>query len=740
MDSVRKNLKIAGTINIIFGIITLPIIIYSAFMIITGIILHSLSTKTENEIIDSRKKLIALAIICIPLNLVTSIILFASIDKIKLYEKVANGINAPPEGKKVIIKKKVIDPEVKKIDILLKLGVGMVFVSGILFATTTWSFISDITKAIVLIMLGMLFLGLSRFSEKKLKLYNTTFMYWILSMSFFLLTIVGMLYFGIAGEYLTYGGEGHLLAKAITLFTIAGLSFSTYLKFSNKTFIYATYTGVLFTLTTVMAHLNVPNMLIILTISAIILLINILSTKETTLFKFSNCVSYVMIIFIFKQMFTENRLIIFITCLFNIINLSYLTMFNKDNEKSIISLIMSNILLLIGIYNLDLSNGIDSIIIFLITSAHVLLIKFKLIDINKKYDNCNYIAYSIIYLITCFATTSCSEIIPLLISLAYMLINYVSSKEINDSKILKISMFLEPLSIFIFTGFLLDQKIFNLDTNIATIFVATTIISCIIHYLTKNSLRKKIYLPTIIIEILLFYCAFIFDNNEYQLIIILLPNIYNLFATLKNNNKTEFQRAVSYIVLLYGIYNILTITNIFDINTIISSIIFIWILAIILYLSSDNIIKKVTYFAISLPIFDIIDELSFDYNLRQIMISILILYITFVVVRIICKNDNSKNILGVIGIIVSTLDIIFTTDLIVGLYIGLLGIAVTMLGYYKKEFKSFFITGIIITVVNIFIQLSELWEKIPFWLYLLVVGLGLIFFVTYKEMKKMNKK
>ena len=61
-----------------------------------------------------------------------------------------------------------------------------------------------------------------------------------------------------------------------------------------------------------------------------------------------------------------------------------------------------------------------------------------------------------------------------------------------------------------------------------------------------------------------------------------------------------------------------------------------------------------------------------------------------------------------------------------------------MIGYYKNEFKAFFKGGIIITVVNIIYQLRNLWEQIPFWLYLLVGGLALIGFVTYKEMN--NKK
>ena len=61
-------------------------------------------------------------------------------------------------------------------------------------------------------------------------------------------------------------------------------------------------------------------------------------------------------------------------------------------------------------------------------------------------------------------------------------------------------------------------------------------------------------------------------------------------------------------------------------------------------------------------------------------------------------------------------------------------------GYLDKVHKSLFNVGIIITVVNIIYQLQNLWETVPFWLYLLIVGLGLIIFVTYKETKKIDNK
>ena len=52
-----------------------------------------------------------------------------AIDSLTGSPKAVNPTNGPP----IVKKKKEIDPEVKKIDILLKLGVGMILISGIIF-------------------------------------------------------------------------------------------------------------------------------------------------------------------------------------------------------------------------------------------------------------------------------------------------------------------------------------------------------------------------------------------------------------------------------------------------------------------------------------------------------------------------------------------------------------------------------------------------------------------------------
>ena len=56
--------------------------------------------------------------------------------------------------------------------------------------------------------------------------------------------------------------------------------------------------------------------------------------------------------------------------------------------------------------------------------------------------------------------------------------------------------------------------------------------------------------------------------------------------------------------------------------------------------------------------------------------------------------------------------------------------------FNAEHYKKLFYCNIVITIVNIVVQLWEFWTQIPFYLYLLLVGIALIAFVTYKELHK----
>ena len=85
------------------------------------------------------------------------------------------------------------------------------------------------------------------------------------------------------------------------------------------------------------------------------------------------------------------------------------------------------------------------------------------------------------------------------------------------------------------------------------------------------------------------------------------------------------------------------------------------------------------------------------------------------------------------------MEIIFTESWMIGLYVGVISLILIIIGYIKKEFKGLFIEGIIITVVNILVQLKYALQELPLWLYTLLAGLIIIGLVTYKIIKDNEK-
>ena len=93
--------------------------------------------------------------------------------------------------------------------------------------------IDDIFKMILLIVIGGAFLGLSIFSDQKLKIEKTTKTYWLVGMSFLFFAFLSIGYFGLLGETFKFGGvEEDLFVGSLLIFTSL-LTFVTYYKFKN---------------------------------------------------------------------------------------------------------------------------------------------------------------------------------------------------------------------------------------------------------------------------------------------------------------------------------------------------------------------------------------------------------------------------------------------------------------------------------------------------------------------------
>lgn len=745
MEKIKNNLLYSAIACFIFGILTLGIPIFSIIQLSLGAYILYIRNQNPQNICNNKKKISILAIILLIFNLVASVFLFITIDyldaMLKGHRQTAppnNNINYELINKNITTKpvkeKPKVDPEIKRIDITLKLGVAMVATSGLLFATSRWDLITDPIKVIALIIMGLIFLGTSKISEKILKIETTTFTYWLLAMLFFIFAMISIGALGIFGEWLTYSGDGKNLMYALTYLLIATLSYITNHKKKHNIFLYITYLSTFITLYNILRFITLSRLISISIITVIMLIINITQKKNyPTLHKFTMATSYLVAwtpIFISQESFIENL----IACTLNIININYLT-FDKNHQDeplTITSAIFTYILLtkLVAFLEMETYAGPIAIIIYTIFSIGLNYIK---INSHKTYKIANKILYYIFtgyYLLYSILENQKAALIASIIIMVANIVNdYLDKHE-------KIDIYVQPVIIFALVSSLGNY----INTNVAEIKMVSTLaisslIYTIINYFSKEKSRKDVY----------YYCSYI---GMIGTILIAVSNAEKLSALIAIAgftyhyliSKDKNIKIVSYIALLISINLTMVNVELLPLPTAYNALITLWIYVLIKFFQKEeHVIESISSIAIVIPAYTIINNLTLIYEIQRILETTLSLYVLYLFVKLFIKDPKNKNLIFIIGLAILLLSIL-EANIIIGLYIGIVGIIVMMYGFYQKEQKDFFTTGIAIVVINIVYQLKDLWEQIHFSLYLLAAGLGLIIFVTYKEIKKNNSK
>lgn len=247
---MKNNLLVAGIFNIIVGCLWLfasfeastAAFVIGAFVLVAGI-MNIIYSKLEPEKLYEKRNIILIwGILLLPFSLISAIILLVDCDKIKseyakyLREQDVKVLDENNQNVKV-------SKETKKLDILLKIGIAMVSVSGIMIATTSWELMTDFVKLIMIALIGVLFLGLSIFSDKKLKIRGTTITYWILSMISFSISIFMLGFYQMLGDWFAFNGNGECFFIATLMTCISAFSYITYKKFDMESFMYFSYFG-----------------------------------------------------------------------------------------------------------------------------------------------------------------------------------------------------------------------------------------------------------------------------------------------------------------------------------------------------------------------------------------------------------------------------------------------------------------------------------------------------------------
>lgn len=283
------------------------------------------------------------------------------------------------------------------------------------------------------------------------------------------------------------------------------------------------------------------------------------------------------------------------------------------------------------------------------------------------------------------------------------------------------------LIIFSFIMLMINSDIFKI------IFLSIIYLICYIFNCKKN---KSGYMYN---NYLLFLTPIIFISlgSEYisilyKLFTICLMIINQILAKCfikKRSYYLEVTHAILSLILLCILIENLNFNGIF--SFLISSI----FLLINYFIYID---KRLNYFIISFiiyPLHFLIKSIFHGVILEILNIFIWIIPIIIIVRKILNIKDKNAEKIEFIVLAFMYLNYMFIIHFNVAITLGILSILFIIIGNIFK-FKSLSYIGYISLLLNVIIQTSFLWRKVPWWLYLMIVGVILVIYATIKESKK----
>ena len=720
MSKASNYLKISGILYLIpatLFILELPFIGVPLFII--GMYLIANSFLSQEELNKNKVFLIIATIISIIFNQIAAVLIIMAIDEISSAKK--DNINAPPE----------ISSSSRKTDILIKIALAMILIAGILFATQSWEIISNLFKLIALIVAGFAFLGLSKFSEVKLKIEKTTKAYFILGLSFFILTWVGIGYFAPFSEWLSYSGGGSGLVYFIT-FILATISFYLIsIKFKDLECLYLSYGCIYLSLYSILFLTGLENSGIVLIITLISIILNVIpKIKPIESFQeFNKVITFTIWPLLILTSADSNFYLLLIASFLNIFNTIFISAKTNNNIENLMSAIIGYTLIFIALFNIPFDVD-PTLLVFIVMTCFSLVIKYNPFTKNKFLIIPNQIIYHLISFITIIIYLFDPSIETIIITGLYLLTNIINSLDLNKTKD-KVDLIYQPIVISYFITSLITYFDYKyISVNAILILSICSIIYVLIHFFTKNKTTKTYYLIATITTAVLTYFINTITENIISGIITLLVFSYIYLILYKKNNLIKI---ITYIPIILAIHSLC----ISIIPSIYGSLLTMLIIGLLMLVTKDKDLELINYIAMIFPLVSLIFQLEYQYfTFKMIAITVFCLYTLFLVLKIFIKKKNIQDIVAVIcyPLIMST--ILFRIELAYGIYIGLVAILILFLTFNEDDYKKTFYASIAILIINIIVQLWEFWGIIPFWLYLLLTGIGIIVFVTYKELNK----
>lgn len=587
--------------------------------------------------------------------------------------------------------------------LMLSIGVFLIILASIIFATSTWKLYSNFIKVLILGGETLLFFVLGILLKYVFKVKKTGNALTLISTILLPTTFLCAGYFNLFGNLFSLTGKYSTLFLSVTFLmeALVTLIRKNIIK-SNKYLLslICFFVGIF-----LLIYGIIKNVCLTFVITSFILmLINIFKNKifnnlkEFNIFNIlvSIIFTFAYFYFSFYQLFSNNLLLEKLYLVFFIISLSlnFIISRPKDNEVLNIFSVLYETMLVIWFVMFSKN---------LLTSSFAFVISGLISYIVYYISNNNYVKTTSVIVsyiqgflgifIICFVK-ECVIMAPI-ISFIYIVLTFIGS--LNKDKLKIINIIFEPIYLIMLAiGILIQPFIIKNIKAIDVIMVinACLIIATIVSTIRKNKV-KNCYLIILIIGLFIQSLCSYFSSVMYfvtAFIMYLLLIIYSLMS------KDEFSKNLLDALCILSLSSVLIGLNKY---TLISSLITTILLIIFSILNKTNNKKYLYLSLVSIPIIMIISNLSFNYSIKKDLSMIILIPSLLILTRkfLNALKENDKIVLEFIFI--SALALSITSPSIMFIYLILLYVVALLL---KKEYtlssKTYFNYLIFFSVIS----------------------------------------
>lgn len=593
--------------------------------------------------------------------------------------------------------------------VALIIGVFLIILSSIIFATSTWQIYTPIVKVLILFLESMLFLILGLVLKKKFKVISTGDSLTFISMIIIFATILS------AGYYELFGLDFSLFGYYAPLY----LGFSFLIEFillevrrivSNKeNYLFSLITGLLGIFFIINQFAND----FLLTFSLFLVFLIIINLCRNKIFKkvsIFNVINYSIIVlsmailFVsgFIQFISDNLNSYYIIALFFTSSISIIVTFYKIKLFNIFSILYFG---MVGL-SLALLLNINNISILLIAIIFILSILY-FISKNEDIKLTSYLTLHLnsIILGLKFISNTKLAIFMILIYISLLVLTLYDSRKNN--KIFNYIMQIVHV-LFIMIGFINLMNITSLR-NIIMVINITMLLLYLVFSFTKSKVRVFYFIPLILGLIIQNIC---FESIYLKVISLALLFILSIYIYFVEEGLTK---KINNVVSLLYLFNLFSITK----YELIYIIIFILSTLLFAYLKRKERIKIIYLSLIFIPICTSLEYLNVPSYIVQDVGIILGIVFILSITRLynLFKNEIASNVIEIYLL----LNIIALSSDVAGLIIIGIFIIVSLLLNKKSHISSLIYNIFIMGLIFIFgFTIESIYHFIPLILLLFI--------------------